>query len=157
MSYCRWSSDNYKSDVYVYEGHKHIIHVAAIKHVIPPIPIVPFTLTMWMCKWSGVTTVKPKSLELHYPSKWKKKVLNLYFALTYPIDRLHSWSVRNFPTKAIGLPFDGAYFECEDAKACYDKLMELREVGYHIPQYALDALLQESMQDMLERIKDGSN
>ena len=154
MSYCRFSSDNFKSDVYVYEGHKHIIHVAASKHAIAPIPNMPFAFTMQMCKWAGVTASKPGSLELHYPSKWKKKVLDLYFALTHPIERLHHWSVRNFPTKAIGLPHDGAYFECKDAKACYNKLMELQAIGYHVPQYAMDALLQESMEDMLERIEE---
>ncbi len=34
MSYCRWSSDGYSSDVYVYEGeHGYVCHVAARKIV----------------------------------------------------------------------------------------------------------------------------
>lgn len=40
MSYCRWSSDNWKSDVYVYEAKEgFIIHVAGARYVgnIPPL------------------------------------------------------------------------------------------------------------------------
>lgn len=38
MSYCRWSSDNWKSDIYCYEGvdNKIHIHVAASKRLNVP-------------------------------------------------------------------------------------------------------------------------
>ena len=40
MSYCRWSSDNFKCDLYIYEGeHGYVIHVAGNKIVgeVPPL------------------------------------------------------------------------------------------------------------------------
>lgn len=35
MSYCRWSTDDFKCDLYAYEGDKYYIHVAANRHTIP--------------------------------------------------------------------------------------------------------------------------
>ena len=46
--------------------------------------------------------------------------------------------------KPIGLPYDGETFNDPTAKECAERLLFLREVGYNVPQYAIDALLEES-------------
>lgn len=43
----------------------------------------------------------------------------------------------------IGLPADGVTFNDPTAKACADRLLWLRGLGYNVPQYAIDALLEE--------------
>ncbi|MDO8472962.1 MAG: hypothetical protein Q7T05_04005 [Dehalococcoidia bacterium] len=45
--------------------------------------------------------------------------------------------------RPIGLPFDGASF-CHDTPGeASDWLRALRDIGYHVPQYAIDALMEE--------------
>jgi hypothetical protein len=46
-------------------------------------------------------------------------------------------------TKKIGLPHDGGYFSCRTRKATEKKLLELREIGYHVPEDALQRLRAE--------------
>jgi hypothetical protein len=53
------------------------------------------------------------------------------------------WALRA-TTKPIGLPHDGETHTLASAKECAEKLLELREVGYYVPQYAVDALMEES-------------
>ncbi|MNG24402.1 hypothetical protein D3C84_1091230 [compost metagenome] len=44
----------------------------------------------------------------------------------------------------IGLPHDGEDFDDQTADACADRLEYLREVGYRVPQYAIDQLREEA-------------
>lgn len=43
----------------------------------------------------------------------------------------------------IALPYDGESFVYESARDAAGKLIELKELGYAIPQHAIDALLEE--------------
>ena len=60
----------------------------------------------------------------------RRKVVN------YMIERAHH--------KAIGLPHDGETFEHDEPGECADNLVRLRDLGYMVPQGAIDALRAES-------------
>jgi hypothetical protein len=115
MAYCRWSSDNWKSDVYVYEGDCFVIHVASRRRVgvenLPPEPLATITSDdrdVWMKKY-----------------------------------REHREMLESLPLVDIGLPHDGETIECSDASDCVAALLLLRAEGYHVPQHAIDALAEE--------------
>lgn len=89
MSYCRWSSDDFKSDVYVYgmysKGKKiWPIHIAEMKSELIP----------------------------------------------------------------IGLPYDGQNWSAETLEEIEQKLLLLRETGYHVPERALQRIRME-MEDAI--------
>lgn len=52
-------------------------------------------------------------------------------------------ALRQAVRQNIGLPFDGRTFVEPDAAACLARLVALRETGYHVPEYALEALRDE--------------
>ena len=114
MSYCRWSSDDFKSDVYCYEGaNGFVIMVAENKHIF--------------------TEPLPPKVEFDVDN------LDEYFAR----DSLVMDIVRRAETVPINLPHAGESFTCASPQETADKLLELREIGYHVPQYAIDRLSSE--------------
>lgn len=130
MAYCTWSSDDYKSDVYVYE---HVdggwtTHVAAFKRVYqeelpPPVrwdPDDPDAVAKW---WER-----------------ERKVREI---------------VERMPLVRIGGPYDGETFRDPTPGACADRLEMLREAGYYVPQYAIDALRAEQQELDNERASEG--
>lgn len=115
MSYCRWSSDDYQCDVYVYEDISGgwTTHVACKRPVyeaeLPP--VVPFT---------------PDNLQA-----WDERhgvVIQMLESAECP---------------AIGLSRDGQSFSDSTPGECADRLVSLRDEGYNVPQYAIDALREE--------------
>ena len=44
----------------------------------------------------------------------------------------------------IGLPHDGKTFKDGSPAECWGTLVMLKTTGYHVPQYALDELYEES-------------
>jgi len=52
----------------------------------------------------------------------------------------------------IGLPHDGAHFNESSPLRTAKKLLELREVGYIVPQYAITALLEEAQEEADELV-----
>ena len=115
MSYCRFSTECFRSDVYVWadvEGH-WAIAVAGNRYISP--------------EDRPVTEIDPNNV---YGS----------FILQH---RLESEWVSRALIQKIGLPHDGALFECATPKDCVEKLMELRAMGYYVPQSAVDSLLEE--------------
>lgn len=113
MSYCRWSSDNWMCDVYVYEsaeGYK--CHVAASR--LPQGSIPPVTANMFT-----------------EPDTWRQEQLERLDAL----DRVES--------QPIGLKHDGESFTVPSPGECGDLLERLRVEGYNVPQFAIDALREE--------------
>lgn len=120
MSYCRFSSENFGSDVYVYEScyGGWTTHVASRRRVIPPIPDLPLSLSF-----------KPPRFYFSIWSWWHK--------------HLHLRSLDLIPLRPIGLPHDGDGFGDDTPGACADRLESLRAMGYRVPQYAIDALRRE--------------
>ena len=63
----------------------------------------------------------------------------------------------------IGLPLDGESFWDATPGECAKRLMGLREQGYRVPQSAIDALLEEVVEEVeekmrkLEEANDGSD
>lgn len=110
MSYCRWSSDGFRSAVYCYESVGGFeTHVAARQPDIPegihPPPV------------SLINTDRDEWTRLH--EEWNARLA----AATYT---------------PIGLPCDGQSF-CDDTEVeMFDRLRDLAKMGYHVPQYLLD-------------------
>lgn len=118
MSYCRWSTDDFRCDIYCHEscGGGWDIHVAAVRHRLknlpPLIPFTPENLTAWF--------------ERH------KKVM----AMVHRAKRF-----------TIGLPYDGRSYNEPTARDTANRLIELKRVGYNVPQGAIDALLEEAKEE----------
>ena len=113
MSFCRFSSDNWKCDVYCYESVAggFVTHVAG-NRVVGDIP---------QC-----------------PRPTKENMEEYMTAHRLQMDFLDTCQ-----RAPIELPHAGESFSDDDAGACADRLESLRAMGYHVPQYALDALRQE--------------
>lgn len=117
MSYCRFSSDNYRSDIYAYEHMEGgwMVNVAARRHTAAtPIPVLP--LRWW--------NLEPQ------------EAMNLLQAQRAWLDQAD--------LTPIGLPHDGEEFVEESAAACLSRLEYLRGLGYIVPQGAIDALREEA-------------
>lgn len=118
MSYCRWSCDNWKSDVYVYESDQGFVTHVASNRVDGEVPEGPRLIDLAQ----GKVTVEEY--------------------------RQHSQRVSRFLDRAnrkpIGLPRDGKTFTVETAQECADLLLIMRSEGYHIPQHAIDGLLEDA-------------
>lgn len=115
MSYCRWSSDDFWCDVYVYEDLTscYTIHVAC-NRVVGDIPKTAHL--------SSRDTI-PAFMEAH-----KAQMAFLETAEREP----------------IGLPHDGATFIYGLPEEAAHKLEELRDMGYHVPEYAIRELREDS-------------
>lgn len=106
MSYCRFSSDNFKSEVYAYEGDEgFVVSVAALRlKKMPPDPPDPSA-----------------------PDYCKRR--SAYFGKLERAKRVK-----------IELPHAGATLACADLQTLKDTLLELRGIGYHVPDSALTAI-----------------
>ena len=114
MSYCRWSSDDYQCDVYVYE---HVeggfdTHIAGYRYKfsepLPPPINIRDDPEAWYARHQAV------------------------LAMTRGADMV-----------PIDLPLAGAKFCHDTAEECAEWLEELRKIGFIVPQYAIDALREE--------------
>jgi hypothetical protein len=120
MSYCRWSNDNYQCDVYCFESvcGGFDIHVAARRYV-------------------------SDKLMPELPDKWwdppPEKMLAVF-------QRREQW-LENADLVPVGGEYEGESFHKPDLAACAERLEMLREAGYRVPQYAIDALRAEAEED----------
>jgi hypothetical protein len=114
MSYCRFSSDNWSSDVYVYANVDGCwtIHVAGRRYT-GEIPKVPP-----LCGDDVNAFVAAHQAQLA--------------------------ALDTTTMVPIGLPHDCASFDEPTPGACADRLEELQALGYHVPQYAIDELRREA-------------
>jgi hypothetical protein len=115
MSYCRFSSCDYWSDIYCYESaNGYEVHVATNRHVFDE-PLPPTV---------DLTT---DSIEAYLVRHNKMQEL---------LDRAKCVT--------IGLPYDGQTLTHDTAKECAETLIYLKEMGYHVPQSAIGFLVEES-------------
>ena len=109
MSYCRWSSDDFRCDLYIYESAAgFVIHVAANRVEWDP-PTSPYKLEKLQLpheKWRVIYDVYQKALEAA-------------------------------PRHPIGLPYDGESFSHLDLTDLRDWVKELLAVGYRAPDWLL--------------------
>lgn len=115
MSYCRWSSDDFQCDLYIYRSMDgYVTHVAGGRRTFnvelpPPVSIV----------YDGVDAWVERDNILHELIDHHSEVL------------------------PIGLPLDGEDFTDATAGECADRAEELRALGYLVPQYSIDNLRAE--------------
>lgn len=116
MSYCRFSSEDFASDVYCYEHFAgyFAIHVAG-NRLMPGEPLPP------RVQWTGDNAAAVRERE--------DAVMRILEAS---------------PRVAIGLAHDGESLQEPDAGACADRLEYLRGLGYVVPQFAIDTLREEA-------------
>ena len=113
MSYCRWSSDDFQCDVYVYESADGwVTHVASNRAVFAA-PVPPMADCMDV-----------------------EAVISRHLVVSEMLD--------DATRKPIGLPHDGESFTDMTAGECADRLESLRELGYVVPQYAIDELREDA-------------
>lgn len=115
MSYCRWSDDDYQCDVYCYEDvlGGYTTHVAGSRAVLD-VDLPP------KVEYSTATSA----------AWWKRH------------EQQAIWIAQAL-RKPVGLPFDGETFNDPDAQSAADRLQWLKELGYNVPQRAIDALRNE--------------
>lgn len=141
MSYCRFSSDNWHCDVYVYEDVSGgwTTHVAGRRRLFPPIPDVPI---MRMPSFGGRWDRERRRMA--YPSQWHALAARIVFGFwAFWHNRVHMLSVRLIPLRPIGLHFDGETFNDPTPVECAERLEWLRSLGYIVPQDVIDALHEE--------------
>ena len=114
MSYCRFSSDDFQCDVYVYEdcAGGWTTHVAGRRHVFKE-PL-------------------PADVPLENKEAWVKRHARV-------MELIDSAELVD-----IGLQFDGETFNDPTPGECADRLEMLRAAGYNVPQYAIDQLRDEA-------------
>ncbi len=116
MSYCRWSSDDFQCDVYCYES----VHGYFSTQVAASRPVLDGTLP------------QPVPFDEEHLEEWMARH-----------ELVMKW-VEAAERRPIGLPYDGQEFEDHDAASAAARLQMLKDAGYNVPQYAIDALLEES-------------
>lgn len=116
MSYCRWSDDDFKCDVYCYEDLSGMwITCVAGKRLdftgaeLPPPVVYSDDPEGWARRRSEVTNI-----------------------------------VKTLPLAEIDLPRAGSVMRDPAPAEAAGTLETLREIGYNVPQYAIDALREEA-------------
>lgn len=132
---------NWRCDVYVYEhvGGYWATHVASRRRVMPPIPDIPFS---WLPRFGAKLERGARKVE--YPTAWHKRAAHFVYRIADLWHRLHMGCLDLIPLRPIGLPHDGEFFDDSTPAECAERLRYLREVGYIVPQYAIDALEAEA-------------
>lgn len=122
MSYCRWSSDGWSCDVYVYESESgYVTHVASRRHVAKePCPTID---------WNSILKIDDRPEMLAAIDRWRAAER----------DWLESSELED-----IGLPHDGATFYDRTPADCARTLCDLLEMGYNVPRDVVDTLLEEA-------------
>lgn len=113
MSYCRFSDNDYQCDVYVYEN----CYGGYTIHV--------------ACNRVVFKKELPEVVSLNNTDAWLERHYNV-------MDMMH-----DAEHVKIGLEHDGKTFNEDTALDCANRLIELRDMGYNVPQYAIDDLMEE--------------
>lgn len=116
MSYCRWSSDNWRCDLYCYEDSQggFTTHVAG-RRIVGDIPKEP----------------ELKLINGELPEN--------FMAEHQAVMRFLDTAER----QPIGLPFDGESFNDPDLESFLQRVTDLREVGYNVPDHVFDEIREE--------------
>lgn len=115
MSYCRFSTDDFTCDVYCYES--------------------------CFGGWDiHVAALRHRLKNLPPPVPFDIKNLDPWFERHKKVLEM----VRHAKRYPIGLPHDGESFNEPTAAAAAQRLIELKHVGYNVPQSAINALVKES-------------
>jgi hypothetical protein len=115
MAYCRWSSNNFQCDIYIYSDVNggYTTHVAANKTI----------------------GDHPKRLDITTPGITPEQWLESNAALEKFLE-----SAQRVP---LGLPYDGKSYNDATPELAIARLEELKRVGYRFPDGVIDALREE--------------
>lgn len=140
MSYCRWSSDHFECDVYVYEGHRWVTHVAgrrrknklpdAIKAMYPRFDSENFVSEYMAAKSAENEWIKSQPHKTVMAKSTDGTAVAMYF-------------LADSEFQALPAPHAGRTYEHDSPGECADWLLVLREAGFNVPQHAVDALREE--------------
>jgi hypothetical protein len=119
VSYCRWSSNDHQSDVYVYEGTDGWWHIEVARNRRVPV----------------CATIRP--VETFDPWDLSDE------ACEAREDQEMGFTTRGVRVY-IDLPYAGDSLVAETARDCAETLEGLQGLGYVVPQFALDALREEA-------------
>lgn len=111
MSYCRLSCDDCRSDVYAYNSVDGGVSIY-------------------------VTTSRVVFKEPLPPPIEDINDIRAWFERHQKVHEI----VKRSDHVAIGLPHDGQSFSGDTLQDGLDRLLYLRELGYHVPQHAIDGL-----------------
>lgn len=111
MSYCRWSSDNWKCDLYCYGSETCIVTHVAGRRRVGDIPDD---------RWADFISGKITSEE--YTKLYKAQM-----------DAVEACEFED-----INLPHAGETFEDDDLESFKARLLYLRGLGYNFPDYVLE-------------------
>lgn len=128
MSYCRWSSDGFRSDVYTYADvdGSWTTHVAGRKKV-------------------GLDTLPPDPLAL-IGEMPRPEWLVAYKAFHDAYDQLEFADIDH--------PHSGDTFNDESPQACAATLKMLRGLGYHVPDGVIEELEGELAEEEASEVSD---
>ena len=116
MSYCRWSTDNFRCDLYCYESARGFVtHVAGNRLIGPSLPSLPLSIS----KYPGGSRL------------WLLWRLLQNF--------IRSLCIRRY----IRLPHAGESFTDVSLEAFRERLIYLRGLGYRFPDAVLSAIDQD--------------
>lgn len=147
MSYCRWSSMNWRCDVYVYEDVNGgwTTHIARNRVIFPPPPaLVGGRLSMALHRWSGAEWHK-ETRSFTYRSCFHKLIYSTLWNnfATFWYNRIHMGMLGLIPRKALNLPHDGESANHSSPGGCGDYLEYLKGLGYNVPENAIATLREE--------------
>ena len=131
MSYCRWSSDGMKCDVYVYQDYHgdYVCHIAGRRIVnLHEAPECPSLYDIPRGDDNKITDEASQAFMVKHRA-W------------------HKWLEESAIHEDIGLEFDGKTFGHESATSMANDLFILKQMGYQVPQYAIDALYEEGKEN----------
>lgn len=114
MSYCRFSSDNWTSDLYIWMGFSGVeVVVAHSRYIFDANYPMP--------------TFDPLDEEFDYKA----------------YNELYTLAMDHKDTLRIQLPYAGEMFAYDTGKEAAEFVRELSELGYHVPDGVIEALEEE--------------
>lgn len=127
MSYCRWSSDDFRCDIYCYEDVSggFTTHVAG-NRVRGEIPRERFDLLM-------------------KPDRTEGELQEFMASHKAQMDYLETAE-----RESIGLPYDGQSFNDPDLKSFLKRLLHLRATGYNFPDHVLENVREELAEESMQ-------
>lgn len=122
MSYCRFSTDGWRCDLYCYESARGFeTHVAGNKKI------------GWWVPSPGYQLLQSRL------GRW-------WWGIQY---RLHNWTYHLAPRRNLELPHAGESFTDGDLESFRDRLVWLRSLGYRFPDYVLESVEEELIEEGL--------
>lgn len=123
MSYCRFSSDNWKCQVYCYGGSDGFYTYVAGNKVVGDVPSLDWEL---LRKSDDDEALKEFQRQYTEQMAW----------------------LDGAERKPIGLPYDGQAFTDPDLESFLRTLTMLKDAGYNVPQYVFDEVRDEIKTEM---------